>query len=256
MSRSRVVGLALAGLAALSFASCGGEAERTLTKVFLGPPWTADERLEYRLLAERDEPYGRCFLEVELEAEPGLTRLNLLCDDEPGPHRDDGTALVRSDTLEPISSTRVRTDASKNDRFSVSSIYEPPDKVRYESNDNGTIRSTTRDLPKPSDKSPDPGYYDDVSLLWLVRGIDLREGYEATFQNIAANTGQTFPVDLYVVGKETVQVPAGEFSAWRVRIRTASVVQFAWIDAEAPHRMVKAQIRGVQDVTYELVSIQ
>lgn len=240
---------------ALLAASCGGGAERTLTKVFVAPPWTEDESLEYRLLAERDEEYGKCVLEVELEAEPGLTRLNLLCDDAPGPHRDDGTALVDSETLEPISSSRVRVDSEENDRFSVSSEYNPPDEVRFESNDNGTIRSTARDLPEPTDESPDPGYYDDVSLLWLVRGIELREGYEASFQNIAANTGQTFPVDLTVEEQETVTVPAGEFVAWKIRISTASVVQFAWVDVEAPHRLVKAQIRGVQDVTYELTSI-
>lgn len=246
-----MLGLALAATAA----SCGGQTERTLTKVFVAPPWTEDESFEYRLLAERDEEYGKCILEVEIEAEPGLTRLNLLCDDEPGPHRDDGTVLVDAQTLEPVSSSRVRVDSEANDRFSVNSEYNPPDEVRFESNDNGTIRSTTRELPEPSDESPDPGFYDDVSLLWLVRGIDLREGYEASFQNIAANTGQTFPVDLTVEGQESVSVPAGEFMAWKVRITTSSVVQFAWVDVEAPHRLVKAQIRGVQDVTYELTNI-
>lgn len=246
-----LLGSALALLAA----SCGGQSERTLTKVFVAPPWTEDESAEYRLLAERDEEYGKCILEVEVEAEPGRTRLNLLCDDEPGPHRDDGTVLVDSETLEPISSSRVRVDTEENDRFSVNSEYNPPDEVRFESNDNGTVRSTTRELPEPTDESPDPGYYDDVSLLWLVRGIDLREGYEASFQNIAANTGQTFPVDLVVEEQETVTVPAGEFVTWKVRISTASVVQFAWVDVEAPHRLIKAEIRGVQDVTYELTSI-
>lgn len=255
MSTTRRLFLLLGTAVALLVASCGGQSERTLTKVFVSPPWTEDERYEYRLLAERGAEYGKCILEVQLEAEEGATRLNLLCDDEPGPHRDDGTALVDAETLAPISSSRVRVDSEENDRFSVSSIYSPPDEVRFESNDNGTIRSTTRDLPEPSDNSPEPGYYDDVSLLWLVRGIDLREGYEDSFQNIAANTGQTFPVDLVVEGQETVTVPAGEFRVWKIRIRTASVIQFAWVDVESPHRLVKAQIRGVQDVTYELTSI-
>lgn len=246
---------AFGGGLALLAASCGGESERTLSQVFTGPPWTENERYEYRLLAERDDPYGKCVMETEIDAEPGLTRLSLLCDDEPGPHRDDGTALVDSSTLVPVSSSRVRIDTEEDDRFSVSSVYSPPEEVRFESDDNGTIRSTTRELPEPSDKSPNPGYYDDVSLLWLVRGINLEEGYEASFQNIAANTGQTFPVDVIVEGQEQVSVPAGEFTAWKIRIRTASVIQFAWVDVEEPHTLVKAEIRGVQDVTYELVSV-
>ena len=107
---------------------------------------------------------------------------------------------------------------------------------------------------KPSETSPDPGYYDDESLLWLVRGMDLREGYEATYQNVNAGTGGTFPVDLKVEGQETVTVPAGEFTAWKVRIRTASVTQFVWVEASGSRRLVKARIEGIEDVIYELTA--
>jgi len=249
----RTLGVALGGLAATLLAACGGGGDdRVLSFVFEAAPWS-NEQLDYQLLNERDEIYGTCEYQTEVDFEPGKTRLTLLCGD--GPYRDDRTAIVASDTLIPFTATRVNSDSEKNKRISFTTTYEPPI-VRFQSDENGKIRDAERDLPEPDDNSPEPGYYDDESLLWLVRGIPLRVGWEGSFQNVNAGTGQTFPVDLKVEAQERVTVAAGEFTAWRVRIRTDSVTQVAWIDAESPHRLVKARMKGVQDVTYELTAIR
>lgn len=242
--------LAAAAAIAALLSSCAGGSDRTLTKVFVAPPWTGDERNEYRLLDEGEDLYGTCILETDVDAEPGKTRLSRRCANEPR-YRDDGTVLVDSQTLTPFEASRVRTDAEKNERVAALSAYEPP-VVNFTFDDRGRVRETVRDLPEPTEESPDPGYYDDESLLWLIRGIDLREGYEGSFQNVNAGTGQTFPVDLKVEGQETVKVPAGEFTAWKVRIRTASVTQYAWVEAEGSRRLVKARMEGIEDVIYEL----
>ncbi len=243
--------LLAAGLAAV-LSSCAGSNDRTLSKVFVAPPWTGDERNEYDLLDEASDLYGKCVLETDVDAEPGKTRLSRLCANEPR-YRDDGTVLVDSQTLVPFEAARVRTDAEKNTRVAALSTYAPPI-VKFTFDDKGKVRETKRDLPEPSETSPDPGYYDDESLLWLVRGMDLREGYEATYQNVNAGTGGTFPVDLKVEGQETVTVPAGEFTAWKIRIRTASVTQFVWVEASGSRRLVKARIEGIEDVIYELTA--
>ncbi len=237
-------------LAAGLIVACSGTDERPLTKVFVSPPWTADESNRYLLHRTEDsEVYGECTLELRLNAEDGNTRLNRLCGD--GENRDDGTVLVDPDTLTPITANRTQYRAEKDQRLSFDSFYEPPI-VRFVADENGKQRETTRDLPQPDETSPDPGYYDDESLLWLVRGIDLSEGYEASYQNVSAGTGQTFRVDLAVEGQETLTVPAGEFTTWKVRVRTASVTQFAWIEVDQPHRLIRARIKGIQDVTYDL----
>jgi len=241
----------LAALATLLLVACSGDEEKQLTEVFVAPPWTSDENNTFALNRTEDgKPYGECTLETRLNAEDGNTRLNRLCGD--GENRDDGSALVDPQTLRPISSNRTQYRAEKDQTLSFSSFYEPPI-VKFVSDENGKTRETERDLPQPDKISPDPGYYDDESLLWLVRGIELREGYEASYQNVSAGTGQTFRVDLLVEEKEQVTVPAGEFTAWRVRVRTASVTQFAWIEAAGAQRLVKARIKGIQDVSYELV---
>ncbi|NJD66031.1 MAG: DUF3108 domain-containing protein [Chloroflexi bacterium] len=242
----------LAGSLAVALSSCAGSNDRTLSKVFVAPPWTGDEHNEYNLIDEGGDLYGTCVLETDVETEPGKTRLSRLCANEPR-YRDDGTVLVDSLTLVPLEAARVRTDAEKNERVAALSVYEPPI-VKFIFDDKGKVRETERKLPEPTETSPDPGYYDDESLLWLVRGMDLREGYEASFQNVNAGTGQTFPVDLKVEGRETIQVPAGEFTAWKIRVRTASVTQFVWVEAEGSRRLVKARIEGIEDVIYELTA--
>ncbi len=246
---SRRLLLVPALLAAGFLAACGDTDDKVLTKVFVAPPWTSDETFEYNLVIEDDSVYGTCVLETRLNDEGGNTRLNRLCGD--GNNRDDGTALVDPATLRPISANRTQMRPEKDQRLSFSSFYEYPI-VRFVADEDGEPRETTRELAEPDDTSPDPGYYDDESLLWLVRGIDLREGYEASYQNVSAGTGQTFTVDILVEGKERVRVPLGEFTAWKVRIRTASVTQYAWVETEGSQRLVRARIKGIQDVTYEL----
>ena len=235
----------------LAFVACGEDDEPELTKVFLGAPWTSDETYGFRLTrVEDDEAYGDCTLQTRLNHEGVNTRLDFLCTD--GTNRDDGTALVEPDTLRPLNSNRTVVHPEDDERLSFSSFYEPPI-VKFVSDENGESRETTRDLPQPDDDNPDPGYYDDVSLLWLVRGIQLSEGYEGSFENVSAGTGQTFRVDLKVEEQENVDVPAGVFQAWRIRLRTASVTNLYWVEVADPHRLVKARIPGVQDVNYELL---
>lgn len=243
--------LVCAAAGALLLSSCASSDDKTLTKVFSHVPWTANESNEYNLVIENNELYGTCTLETKLNDNGSNTRLNRLCGD--GENRDDGTVLVDPTTLRPIESQR--TSQRKNNTVSFTSTYHETS-VTFVSDENGKTRQTERDLPQPDDASPDPGYYDDESLLWLVRGIELREGYEGTYQNNLAGTGQTFPVDLKVEKQERIKVPAGEFTAWKVRISTATVTQFAWVDVESPNRLVQARINGVQDVTYQLVRTQ
>lgn len=248
-TRSTFALCVLAG--ALLLSSCASNDQKTLSKVFVHVPWTANESNEYNLVVENDALYGTCTLETKLQEDGTNTRLNRLCGD--GQNRDDGTALVDPTTLRPVSSQRL--SQRKDDNVSFTSTYHETS-VTFVSDENGKKRQTERELPKADASSPDPGYYDDESLLWLVRGIELREGYEGTYQNISAGTGQTFWVDLKVEKQERVKVPAGEFTAWKVRISTGTVTQFAWVDVESPNRLVQARINGVQDVTYKLVRTQ
>ena len=238
----------VAALAALAVAlgACSGGDETRVEKVFVAPPWAGNETNHYNLLDSGGNVYGTCELETRPGFEEGRTKLSRLCGD--GPNRDDGTAIVDAKTLKPLSATRVISDAGKNKRTTFSATYGA-EAVHFTADVNGTLNEAERQLPKPTETSPDPGWYDDESLLWLVRGLDLKQGYEAAYKNVNAGNGRVFSVELKVETAEKVKVPAGEFMAWRVRIRTDSITQYAWVGVDSPHTLIRARI---ERLTYEL----
>lgn len=248
--RISILGIAVLALLLIATACTGSEP--VISKVFQAPPWTSDEHLSYDLVDESGDLYGTCVLETKLNTpEQGKTTLEHQCGSG-GPERDDRTAVVDAETLRPYTATRTISNSEKNTSTSFTTTYDDAaHKVHMRSEENGKVRETERDLPKPTEKSPDPGYYDDESLFWLVRGIPLTNGFSGAYKDVNASNGQVFTATLRVEGKESVKVPAGTFSAWKVRLETQSITQFFWVNEAAPHEIVRARI---ERVTYELTA--
>lgn len=241
----------LPAIAAALFAACGSDEERTISKVFQAAPWQGAETLTYNLSRRGEPSAGACVLTTEPDFEPGKTRLRQSCTSDQ--HTDEGSVVVDAQTLKPDFATRIATDAEKNRRTTWTNTYEAI-VVRFEADTNGSVSRTTRDLPKPSPLSPDPGWYEDGSLLWLVRGLPLRDGFAASYMHVI-NAGQprVLPVDISIESPQAVKVPAGTFTAWRVLIKRENTTYSFWVDQQAPQRVVKARI---EDVTYELTAVK
>lgn len=259
--RIRLHSFALAGLASLAVfgVACGSGEDPPTSKIFVAPAWEGSERATYDLLDEGRRLYGVCILETEDQGD--TTELSRLCtDSEGGGNRDDGSAVVDSETLLPISSHRILVNTNDGIRTEFTGEYlvdsvvlshmqsdlETPEEVAEE-------RRTVRDLPEPDEESPDPGYYDDESLFWLMRGVPLEEGWEGAYHNVNLGTAGISIAEVLVEERETIAVPAGEFDTWRIRLRTASITQRVWVEAEAPHRMIRADIERAR---YELRSFE
>jgi hypothetical protein len=88
--------------------------------------------------------------------------------------------------------------------------------------------------------------YDNDSSLFLWRTIDFRDGYESSYITIITNRRERQKVVLRVRGKETVRVPAGEFTAWHLEVRTSNARQHAWFaDTPARHLVRYDNDRGL-----------
>lgn len=236
-------------LLAGAISACSDEISTPISPVFEAPPWTADERLAYALVDRGGNIYGNCEVTTEPEFEPGRARLSFLCGDSDG-NRDDRVAIVDSKTLTPFSAQRtILKDDGKRTTF-TSEYHDATVSLRADVE--GKQNEAERDLPTPTAGSG-PAWYDDESLLWLVRGIPLREGFTGAYRDINAGTGRVFTVEVSIEGQEDVQVAAGSFKTWKVRIRTASVTHYFWVDAEAPHRIIRAR---VEHLAYELTGVQ
>lgn len=239
---------ALAAVAA-TFAACGGTGTPEAgDKIFVAAPWPATgERAVYRLSDRGVDGEGQCETTTGTP-EGGVLRLEERCTrDEFG---DEGFVDVDATTLAPIRSERVISNSKEDKR--VTHIVEYDGEVaRFSTTDGEDRRETTRELPEATEEHPDPGWYDDKSLFWLIRGIQLEEGYSATYTYVI-NAGQprVLPVDVRVEGKEAVDVPAGSFTAWKVRVERDNTVFFLWVNAEGNRQVVRARI---ESWNYELV---
>ena len=242
-----------AASAGLVIAACGGDGGDESNKVFVAPPWTGEETLTYSLEQEGVDNEATCVLSTGPTEGEEITLIRS-CTDDRG-YRDEGRVLAFGQTLEPKESSRTVYDVEE-DRTTVHSVTYEGREAHFEtrSDDDGDARTTSRDLPEPTEESPTPGWYDDESLLWLVRGIELREGYEDHYTHVI-NAGQprVLSADLEVQELEEVEVPAGTFNAWLVRVSSGNVVYRFWVDQEAPHRVVRATI---EDSTYELTNVE
>ena len=158
----------------LVVAGCTSDDDIATSKIFTGPPWQDGEKSVYRVTDQGVDGVGTCTLETDVEFEPGHTKLSRSCAN--GPYHDDGSAIVDSATLAPVSSTRTALDGTQN-RSSTYTVEYNGETAHFKADTNGSVRETDRDLPKPDEQSPDPGWYDEESLLWLARGIPLQEGW-------------------------------------------------------------------------------
>jgi hypothetical protein len=236
-------------LAAFAVAACGGGSTRQTSKVFTAPPWTGPEQLSYNLSRRGEPSAGTCELKTEPDFEPGRTRLSHHCGKDE--FSDDAAAIVDAKTLKPITATRTTIDTRKERKTVWTNSYENT-VVRFEAETNGSASNTSRDLPKPDATSPDPGWYEDATLLWLARGIPLQAGFTASYAHVI-NAGQprVITVDVKVGAPEKVDVPAGAFSAWKIRIVGGNATYTIWVDDQPPHRVVRAVI---EDLTYALTA--
>lgn len=237
-------GLVLA-VAFWSFAACGGGAPPT-SRIFQGPAWSGAEAYRYQLV-QRDHLYGYCELRTIPEIEPGRTKLERLCYDEEG-FRDDGSVVVDSQTLQPFASQRLNFDPRKN-RTATRTAEYGAEEVTLTLDLDSQVRTATRALPRPDAESPDPGWYDDESMLWLVRGIPLEDGWKGAYHNVSVGTAMSTVAEVTVLRKTRVRVPAGDFETWEILVRS-SITNRVWVNASAPHQVVKAQI---EQITYELL---
>jgi len=244
---------ALAALTLCVLPACGGgDDDLPSSRVFQAPTWTGEEHLTYRLSQKGVPDAGTCELQtVPPAAGTATLTLKRLCGKDE--FRDDSTALVDATTLEPQQATRTRTDSVKNKRAEYTNTYSE-DTVQFQADIDGKQSKTTRDLPKPTKDAPEPGWYDDDAILWLVRGIPLRSGYTAAFTYVI-NGGQPrlLTTTVKVDGTEDVTTPAGQFSTWRVRLTRETVSWVVNVDQASPNRIVQARI---EDVTYTLTDVK
>jgi hypothetical protein len=184
-------------------------------------PWQAPEALQYRLVDEDGNEVANGVHSIERD---GANFVLTTRYESPNGNTDTTTVVVDAQTLKPVSSLRLIENDNPDDEDRIEVAYTADAAV-----------ITTGDGDKQSGLTLEEHSYDNDSSLFLWRTIAFAEGYESSYVTVITNQRSDQQVILRVPRKETVNVPAGEFSAWRVEIITSNARQVAWY-ADTPTR--------------------
>ena len=179
-------------------------------------PWQGDESLRYAVKNSRGDTLGSHVLTVDVQ---GATTV-LGQDFRSATNTDETRVTADSSSLKPIAAEREIVTPNGTETIEVTYTEQ-----------GALIRQGERQ----SGLSVPEHAYDNDSSLFLWRTIPFTTGYEAAYTTIITNRRSRQTVELNVTMRETVRVPAGEFTAWRLEIKTSNASQTAWY-ADTPTR--------------------
>jgi hypothetical protein len=217
--------------ATIVLAACGPTAAApALAPVVSAVPFADGERLVYTIRDDSGANTARGTLSVHRDGE--ALRLEQRYEEAsppPGaqPNVDETKVAVGADDLQPQSMARTVTGRDLWKAYAANYAADGKSVVISE----GDAKPRTIPLPTV--------VYDNESSLWLWRTLPLADGYRVRYVSLDAigKTRQT--VDLTVTGKQTVEVPAGKFEAWRLQIRNGRATRIAWVNVDATHEIVQ-----------------
>jgi hypothetical protein len=115
---------------------------------------------------------------------------------------------------------------------------------------NGRVKGSSKDPSATGVKSVTfdttvaPGVLDDNMVGALIPGLRWAPGAKFSFGAFDASSGSVKQLSLNVAGTESVTVPAGTFSVYRVEQSGGDQTSTLFITATAPHRVVKVTLNG------------
>ena len=237
------VGRLLIGVSLLALAVAACESETVVLSgqtVVSNTPWEAQEEARYRLM-DGDEVTGIAILRIEIRD----GKVTFTQEFESEEFSDKVEAVADSETIRPRSIERVVDGPEGVRRW----------QVEYKDGSALVVQRTEDDDRRDEITVPTRSY-DSWTDVFLWRTIDFREGYEATYADVLSATlakPQVISQSLTVTGKETVEVPAGAFEAWRLEIRSPDGTQRAWY-ADTETRPLVRYDNG--SLTFELLSLR
>ena len=222
----------VAAAVALALACAGGGTAGGTADVVTRIPFASGERLVYALHDDTGAVVGHGTLVTFLDG--GVFSFGQEYQPEgEGYTSDFSVTSVDAGTLKPLSLERVLRRASDAPEDRYGAIYAGDgSSVRL-------LRQRDGEAEEERELRLREHAYDNESSLWLWRTLDLSDSYEARYVSVnhAERSQQT--VILRVTGRQTVDVPAGEFDSWRLQVRNGRATRVVWIEVDSSHRVVQ-----------------
>ena len=190
------------------------------------------ERLEYAVLDRRGAVVGEGTLTSSREADGWLLEQHYdgSAPAEGRAAHQDTSAVATESALLPFWSERTITGTNGTESYRMEYDLEAEEAVSVVTSDGDEERHEVR-LRTP--------IYDNESTMWLWRTLELGEDFEARYLTMNPLDRSQQSVALSVTDRVEVEVPAGTFDTWRLQVRSGRATGIAWIEVEAPHRVVQ-----------------
>jgi hypothetical protein len=176
-------------------------------------PWGGYQRLTYDIF-ENDKLIGTVEFTIEKSQSANTYEMSSIT-------KIDSTQLntsttVKSDTLMPVSS--YYNVMSPQGDIKIETAYK--DKWNIKAKTSKGEQDLTVKLPKY--------YYDNDSLLMIMRAYPFKVGKEFIIYDAIVSTAQVMPITNKVASKEKVKVPYGEAECFKVELKAGTAKQYIW----------------------------
>lgn len=219
--------------------ACGSSLTTQVVPIAFKLP--SPEQSRYRIQSDAGKDLGEAMLTTRANGD--VLQLGIHVQASNG-STNDALVSVDAGTLEPQSVER--SDTLAGHRYDLHQVYAK-----------GTLTVTLQDgatTHEHSQKLPESAY-DDQESLFLWRSLDFTPGYTVHYISVVVNpqTGEISrpTAQAHVDFRETIRIPAGSFTAWKVEFSAAGFVNTAWYEDGPQRRLLEYSIPA-QGVTYYL----
>ncbi len=222
---------------ALAVACAGAERPGGTADLVTTVPFGAGERAVYTLHDNSGDIVARGTLSVTAGAGrmflgQSYQAFDAESDAEP---LDESVVAVDAATLKPLSLVRAVRSEGRDEQ------YRSDYAVDLATGLASTVKLTADREGKREERelTLQDHYYDNESSLWLWRTLGLVDGYEARYVSVNHLDRSQQTVILRAIDRQTIEVPAGTFEAWRLQVRNGRATRVVWINVDAPHQVVQ-----------------
>jgi hypothetical protein len=211
----------------VALAACNNTASIKSTDIVEKIPWTVPEMARYTVFND-DEEIGTAEISIQADGDTFVITQHFDFPDEE--LINEASVVVGADDLQPVSTT-FRIEGPDGVR-ECDATYESGKVLVHNVGEDGE-REDTVDVPIVA--------YDSWSDLYVWRTVDFSQNYEVEYADILSCVvakPQRLASKLEVVGGEEIEVPAGTYDTWHLKIDSGDD-QDAWFSTDDLHTLVK-----------------
>lgn len=237
-----VTGLVVLALLGGVLVACGvGTPDAATSDVVAAQPWVPGERYEYAVSDGRGTAVGQGVLTTTREGDRLILQQRYVEANPPAGSQPTTDTIALTVDAATLGAREGRRETQR--RSAVGETRTEHSAWRYADIAAVTHLTTRRDRegapPVERDLALRAHASDNEASLWLWRALAFADGYAHAYVAVDPYEADQQAVSVRVPRRESMTVPAGAFSTWRVILRSGRAVRTAWINVDAPHQVVR-----------------